>query len=149
MLVDEACTYLDRDMHAGVIGGLCELISNAIEHGNLDITSREKKAYLKAGTRCMIDTYYARFTNPILAGRRVRVEAFMSEDFCEWTISDEGDGFDWRQVFENIAHQESNSLSERGIYLCSLRFDELTYEGRGNIVRARKCAHPKIAQDGN
>lgn len=142
MLVDEAYAYLDRNVHAGVSLGLNELISNAIEHGNLNISSEDKRrALARWPGGSMLSLYASRLKNPKLRNRQVHIDVFMSEEYCEWRIQDEGDGFDWKRVFENISNQDSNGLEERGIYLCRLRFDELTYEANGNIVRARKYAH--------
>lgn len=141
MLVDEAYGYLDKELQAGIILGLGELISNAIEHGNLNITSEEKRMALAGRPSTMLNLYRSRLKNPELRDRLVHIDVSMSEEYCEWTIRDEGDGFDWMNMLQSPKDQDVNGLRERGIYLCRMRFDELTFEGKGNIVRVRKYAH--------
>ncbi len=116
--------------------GLVELLTNSIEHGNLEITFQEKQIALEKGT--LEQLYKDKQAIEEYAKRRVTIEFYHDEDFCEWIIKDEGKGFDWN-LLPNPTHSENLlSLSGRGIFITRFLFDELEYLGRGNIVRAKK-----------
>lgn len=121
----------------GIHLGLVELIYNAIEHGNLAVTFDETTEIVsREGST--FNLLKLRLQNPELAARRVSVEFDMNTEFCQWIISDQGDGFDFTRL--PVMGNENPLLLEhgRGIYLSKLQFDEFEYMGKGNIVRVRK-----------
>lgn len=117
-----------------VASGLAELLVNAIEHGNLDIGYAEKKhlrienAWESEVTRRQaLPEYRARVA-------RVRVERY--PDRLEFTVSDQGAGFDWRRYLE-LDPARAQDPNGRGIAMARmLSFAELRYLGRGNTVTA-------------
>ncbi len=120
--------------------GLLELLMNAVEHGNLEITNEEKEAALDQGLG-MAELYAERLARPELAARKVTVAFSQDEEGNrEWLISDEGKGFDWRREMERAAAPGLECLCGRGVLLARLVFDELQFLGRGNQVRVRKYA---------
>jgi CheY-like chemotaxis protein len=123
----------------GVRLGLFELLTNAVEHGNLEITYEEKTNALKS--RALTALYAERLSDPVLAARKVTVEFTLEPAMCEWVISDEGKGFDWRQALRNISNT-SALLEEhgRGILIAQHQFDHLEYLDVGSVVRVRKLA---------
>lgn len=141
-LVKQASAYLSDEAHAGVYLGLHELISNAIEHGNLAISSDEKNRAISGKFGSLLRLYRARSSNLDFKRRLIHIKVSMSSECCEWTIRDEGQGFDWKGQFQALDGQESNAHQTRGIYLCRMRFDEMEYVGNGNEVRVKKFAHP-------
>ncbi len=115
---------------------LTELITNAIEHGNLEITSAEKN---RSHSCYEFDKLIEeRMKDPKLAGRFVTVDYHQTENYVEWIISDEGQGFDWRDVLDPTDDANILKLSGRGIYFTKRDVDEIEYLGRGNIVRIKK-----------
>ncbi|MCE5230164.1 response regulator [bacterium] len=116
--------------------GLAELITNAIEHGNLGITYDMKTEALNAGDYDKI--IERRRADPAYATRNVSVRARIDGRSCEWTIADDGDGFDWASMPAEITPDLLFSSHGRGIILSRLHFDELEYLGRGNKVRVLK-----------
>ena len=129
---------LDEEAQQDVRLGLNELLINAVEHGNLGITYEEKTAAMERGSDVLTALRDARLTDAVMGKRRVSVDFGLGEHVCEWVISDEGDGFDWRAVPDPL--DEDNLLKPlgRGMFLCRFLFDEMEYEGPGNIVRVRK-----------
>jgi hypothetical protein len=120
------------------VGGLLELLINAIEHGNLEVTGDEKRALLMDGR--WHDELLARLDDPRYASRAVRVtfERRTSELFI--TIEDDGAGFDFAEVLRG-GLDENFSRHGRGIALARLMsFDDLQWEGRGNRVIGRISA---------
>ena len=80
-------------------------------------------------------------TSPLMGdpnGIKVTVDFTMDAEACEWVISDEGDGFDWRSVQNPIEDEDLFKAHGRGIFLARFQFDELEYLGNGNTVRVNK-----------
>jgi anti-sigma regulatory factor (Ser/Thr protein kinase) len=113
--------------------GIWELVSNAIEHGNLGISYDAKTELLKTGGfEAEIER---RHTLEPFASRQVRIEFDRSDADVVVTIADEGDGFDYRYYLDcDLSYDRPNG---RGLYVASrYAFDELTFIGKGNCVRA-------------
>jgi len=118
-LIRSTKKYLDESGQLDAKIGLVELLNNAIAHGNLGSETNEN-------------------TNQILVrARQVRIEYKTSETYCEWTISDEGKGFDWQSYMERL---DADPLGQegKGILCCKFHFSELLYNPAGNSVTARK-----------
>jgi signal transduction histidine kinase len=112
------------------VGGLLELLINAIEHGNLEISGPEKKALLAKGL--WFQEISRRLNDERYASRRVRVSFERNDDGAVFTIEDDGAGFDSRDVLTRPIGA-TDSLHGRGIALARMMsFDVLRFEGRGN-----------------
>lgn len=119
---------------AGAALGLSELLVNAIEHGNLGIGYREKSELRRNGNwEKEVDS---RLGDPVLGARRARVAFRRVQDRLEFTISDEGEGFDARN-FLDFAPERAFDPNGRGIAMArQCGFSGLDYRERGNIVVA-------------
>jgi CheY-like chemotaxis protein len=114
--------------------GLTELLVNAIEHGNLGITYEEKKRLRLAGG--WNDEVARRQVLPEYAARSVRVRVARRPDCFEFTVSDEGGGFDWRRYLD-FEPERAADPNGRGIAMARLlSFARLEYLGSGNSVVA-------------
>jgi DNA-binding response OmpR family regulator len=114
--------------------GLSELLVNAVEHGNLGIGYAEKSEMRRNDT--WEREVEARLRDPVLGARRARVNFRRTSDALTFTISDEGDGFDWRSFLE-FAPERAFGPNGRGIAMARLAsFASLDYRDRGNIVVA-------------
>ena len=121
----------------GIHLGLVELITNAIEHGNLAITYDETSEYVqKEGTTHTL--VKERMNDPKYGDRKVTIQFNMDQEKCEWLIEDEGDGFDWKSIPKHELSDIIMLEHGRGIYLSGLQFDKIEYLGKGNRVRAVK-----------
>lgn len=116
------------------IGGLAELLVNAVEHGNLGITYEEKSALITQGNwrkeidhRNQLDEYI---------NKKVEVIFSRKDKGCFVSIRDEGKGFDWKNyLFIDPARSADNH--GRGIAQAKAQsFDSLTYNSIGNEVVA-------------
>lgn len=113
---------------------LNELILNAMEHGNLEISYDEKKMHLTGGTYS--ELVFERKKDPRFADRRVIVDYRMNSDGLCFTITDEGPGFDWRVVIGSLSGgRPSYSPHGRGLILAQYYADNLEFNERGNEVR--------------
>ncbi|MCC5874754.1 MAG: response regulator [Candidatus Sumerlaeia bacterium] len=136
-LVDEAAPFLPQEEQLNVRLGLEELLMNAVEHGNLEISSDEKRRLLKDNGSMRI-LFEERAKSAVYSARTVRVEASLSLDVCEWTITDQGGGFDHEHLPDPTSPEGVEELSGRGIFLARFQFTEVDFLGCGNVVRARK-----------
>lgn len=119
--------------------GLIELLVNAIEHGNLCITYQEKAALRKHSAAWEAEVS-RRLALPEYAARRARVKFLRDGDTLEFTIRDEGEGFDW-QPFLDFDPSRAFDLNGRGIAMANkFSFTEMQYLGKGNVVRTRALA---------
>lgn len=115
--------------------GLSDLMVNAVEHGNLGVTYQEKSLLKWEGDweaeirrRLALPQFCERFAT-------VRVER--NADSVVFTITDQGDGFEW-QKFLSFDPDRAFDPNGRGIAMAKMMsFSALDYEGRGNIVVAR------------
>jgi DNA-binding response OmpR family regulator len=114
--------------------GLSELMVNAVEHGNLRIGYAEKSEMRR--NEVWEQEVEVRLSDPVLGARRARVVFRRMPEQLTFTISDEGEGFDWRSYLE-FAPERAFDPNGRGIAMARLAsFASLDYRDRGNIVVA-------------
>ncbi|MEY2633679.1 MAG: hypothetical protein RIR00_2333 [Pseudomonadota bacterium] len=117
-----------------VATGLSELMTNAVEHGNLGISYQEK-SLLKWENEWEAEVQrrqkLARFVE-----RYATVTVERLPDRLTYTIVDQGQGFDWRDYLDFKAERAFDP-NGRGIALARLlSFSSLEYRGAGNEVVA-------------
>lgn len=112
--------------------GLAELLVNAVEHGNLGITCTQT-ATLRREER-WLDEIERRLRLPEYRQRYAEVTVRCLPDKIEFTIRDQGIGFDPVQ-FEASVSEPSLEPNGRGIALArSISFDQVVFEGNGNCA---------------
>lgn len=112
--------------------GLSELIINGIEHGNLDIRYEEKGRLLRTGN--WQAEVQRRLALPEYENRHMTVSFERTETEARVTITDEGEGFDWRPYLE-LSPDRAFDPHGRGISMARMiSFDSIEYQGRGNVV---------------
>ena len=118
----------------GVLFGLTELMINAVEHGNLGITYREKTLLL------MENDWQAevnrRLELPQFRNRVARVRFERLADRMCFTIADEGNGFDWQRYLD-FDPSRIFDPNGRGIAMAHRSsFCNIEYQGSGSTVVA-------------
>ena len=115
-----------------VFTGVSELFLNAVEHGNLAIGYKDKGQLLeKNSLKREVDT---RLSNSMYKDRKVQVCFEKKEEDHILVISDEGDGFDWKQYLE-VAPGRATDNHGRGIAMANMMsFDKLFFNEKGNTV---------------
>lgn len=115
-----------------VVIGISDLFTNAIEHGNLNITYEEKTKLLEEGK--LLNEIDYRLSLPENKKKKVRVKFEKLANEIRLRIKDDGNGFD----YQKFLNQDVLKLFEshgRGIYLAKkMSFDQLIYHGIGNEV---------------
>ena len=127
--------------------GLMEILSNAIEHGNLDIGYQRKN-------RCLVANRWKeeienRMNSAQYGMKVVHVHLEKNISGLHVIIRDEGKGFDWTNYM--YQDQPSGNLSEpngRGIAKAFIMLDDLRYADNGNEVHCNvSLATPKHHHD--
>lgn len=110
--------------------GITELLSNAIEHGNLELGGSARNSLMRSGA--LQQEIHTRLLQPEFRDRRVDVVVARREDGILLTVTDQGPGFAWREHLD-IDPSLANLECGRGIARARhLAFDNLTYNERGN-----------------
>lgn len=118
-----------------VVLGLTELMLNAVEHGNLEITYAEKSALIAAHQ--LEAEIESRLQLPEFAARKARLNIVRSAAGVQFVIRDEGKGFDWLPFIE-MSPARAFDTHGRGIAMSKLlSFDRLEFRGCGNEVVCR------------
>lgn len=126
----------DNPEDAGI--GLLELMINAVEHGNLGITYAEKTALRQ--TWQWDQEIERRLENAPWCERTARIGVRRVGCDIEFTIADDGDGFDWQQYLQ-IDLRRAFDVHGRGIAIANkISFSRLDYQSPGNVVVARAPA---------
>ncbi len=111
---------------------LHEAISNAIIHGNLELSSDLKKQ----GDSLFAEVLAQRCTDPTLASRKVDIVVDFDGNMCRWVITDQGRGFDVERILARCLSDDPEVLlsSGRGILMMKNFLDEVRFELGGRRV---------------
>jgi serine/threonine-protein kinase RsbW len=97
--------HISEDTFANMMTCLSEAVNNAIVHGNkLD------------------------------ADKKVIVNADVEEKRTIWTITDEGDGFDYNNLADPTAPENIENLTGRGVFILKHLADQCIFNTKGNEV---------------
>jgi anti-sigma regulatory factor (Ser/Thr protein kinase) len=111
--------------------GISEILVNAIEHGNLGITSEEKLLLQKENL--WLSEIERRLQLPEHRNQYVNVEVTQSPSEMRLHVQDDGKGFNWK-AFKNV-NANNESTQGRGILMAErLVFKSLEYSEKGNAV---------------
>jgi DNA-binding response OmpR family regulator len=114
--------------------GIAELLVNAIEHGNLGISCAEKSALMREDR--LVQELARRHELPEWRERRAHISVERHAGEVTFTVTDEGEGFDYRPYLE-LDPARAFEPNGRGIALARMMsFSRLEYQGRGNVVTA-------------
>ena len=129
-LLSSVCPQPER-----VAMGLSELLINAVEHGNLGITYKEKSRLIQDNT--WEQEMEVRLADPAYASRVASVMLTRDAQEVRFVVADQGNGFDW-QPFMEFSAERAFDPHGRGISMARmLSFDSIEYQGNGNTVEAR------------
>ncbi|MBR6081101.1 MAG: cyclic nucleotide-binding domain-containing protein [Treponema sp.] len=118
----------DRD---GLQMTLMELLTNAVEHGNLDISYEEKTQWLMNGGDIM-ELLKKKSEDPKYKDRKIRISYAIHEKASAFRIEDDGDGFDWKAMLEKKSREAETH--GRGISISRQYVKKLAYNEKGNQV---------------
>jgi anti-sigma regulatory factor (Ser/Thr protein kinase) len=140
------CGAVPEPRGAHVHLALHEALTNAIIHGNLEISSELKEQ----GDTAFAEAVAGRCADPRYAGRTVEAKAAYDGRWIHWAFTDEGPGFDVGRVLRRLETDPEAMYrpSGRGVMLMRAFVDEVRWElgGRRVILGLRKGGEEKRAR---
>ncbi len=130
--------FLSQNVVSQLRLAISELLINAIEHGNLEITYQDKLSKMQN------DEYFEYLSQKINEksnkDKKVKVEFFVNSQKLIVKITDQGKGFDHKGYLNKTITQNDEMFLQhgRGISLARQIFDEIKYNERGNQVLCLK-----------
>jgi CheY-like chemotaxis protein len=131
--LEECLTRLKMAESSGMIllgVALHEALTNAIFHGNLDLSSSLKEADEKEYYRLAEE----RKTQEPYAGRRVEVNVSLTPQAATFVVRDDGDGFDPALLPDPTDPANLERVSGRGLLLIQTFMDRVEHNPRGNEI---------------
>jgi len=120
---------------------LREALMNAIEHGNLEVSSSLRESNDEDYARLI----EARSRQSPYAERRVELTAEESAGEVVYVVRDEGTGFDPATLPDPTDPENLEKASGRGLLLIHAFMDSVTYNDRGNQITMTKRSSPAAA----
>ena len=126
--------FMDSGSTLMIKMGLQEIIINAIEHGNLNITFKEKSKALNENR--YLDFIRERQIDPRYRDRMVRIDYVLNKESVQYMVTDEGEGFNFNATMRMVDNSvEQDFLTHgRGINMTRVLFDKVEYNSKGNQV---------------
>ncbi len=113
---------------------LSELFLNALEHGNCEIGFKEKSKWLEAG-KGMSELIKEKCKNQNIAKREIRFFYEINQNYSDFTIEDDGAGFDWQKYVSPNEDRVYTRMNGRGIIMAHTLASRLEYNTAGNSVK--------------
>ena len=130
----ERMDFCDATDRIRVGTALMEAITNAVEHGNLDLDSRLKEPSHDEYDQLM----ERRKRMSPYAERRVSITKRVTPPEVIYIIEDEGEGFDHRNLPDPTNPENLSKIGGRGLVLIQTFLDEVSFNDRGNIITLKK-----------
>ncbi len=118
---------------------LSELLNNALEHGNLEISFEEKTNWMMENGE-IVSLIRKKAAEERFKDRKIKIQYTLNDNYCTFTITDDGNGFDWGKYTERkdeLDEEPNTELHGRGIQLSKGVIGKLTYNEKGNEVTLR------------
>jgi CheY-like chemotaxis protein len=120
-------------MRVGI--ALHEALLNAIQHGNLEVSSDLRQHDEERRFRDLVET---RRRQPPYRDRRVRVSATLSPREAVYVVADEGPGFDPKTLPDPTDPANLERIGGRGLTLIRTFMDQVDFNERGNRITMKK-----------
>ncbi len=124
--------YLNHENRDRLHVALFEMLMNAVEHGNCNISYDEKTRWLNSGNDAL-DLIREKLKDPVISRRKVYFSYRIGTDMSSFSIRDDGPGFDWRSTFAD-AEGVNLEMHGHGIKMTRYYVRNLRYNDCGNEV---------------
>lgn len=115
-----------------VVLGISEILVNAIEHGNLNISYEEKSELnLKSQWKQEVEK---RLDSPEYKDKSVTIEFKKTKDEIILSVQDQGEGFDYKRYMDFDPSRSTHNHGRGIAFANNISFDRLEYIGNGNHV---------------
>ena len=126
--------------HRALLSGVCqeaqasrvmlalhEGLTNAVVHGNLELSSELKER----DDNSFAEALAARSADPFFSSRKVEIDVEYDGTCCQWVFTDQGKGFDVDRILGRQESDEPLLASGRGILMMRAFMDDMRYESGG------------------
>lgn len=120
----------DSDILGKVKIALSEMLTNAVEHGSLEMTDLKKSDVFESEE--YREVFQARKNSDKYGERLIRIECLYDKTQLEISVEDDGEGFDMNSIPDPIYEKNLTASSGRGIFLAKMNVEKLTYNRKGN-----------------
>lgn len=134
-ITSNLAAHSDEDTAYAIKAGVKEILTNAIEHGNLAISYEEKNRATSDGS--LYRLIKERQAQSPYKDRTVTVYYSLHPDRVVYVIRDQGAGFDHRAMMQR-EEVEATRFHGRGILMARGVFDVIRYNPAGNQVTLSK-----------
>jgi CheY-like chemotaxis protein len=114
---------------------LVEALSNAMFHGSLEISSDVKNS---GGIKSFNEEIEKRKSDSQYENRKIIIKYELTRDFVEYSIEDDGPGFNYRALPDPRDPENFFKSSGRGLLIIRIHMDEVDWNENGNVIRLRK-----------
>lgn len=125
--------YIDMQAKYGLKFSLVEMLMNAVEHGNCNISYQEKSEWLEEGNDILL-LIEEKCKDPEVAKKKVTLKYDIGDHETHFTIHDEGTGFDVSSLPDPEDVLAVMELHGRGIFMTRNYVKNLAYNDIGNEV---------------
>jgi hypothetical protein len=125
--------YINPDKRDHLHGALFEMLMNAVEHGNCNISYAEKTDWLN-NHGDILTLIREKCKDPDIRRKRVHFSYRITSERSHFTIRDEGVGFDWKGRVQTANDQVNLSMHGHGIQMTRYYVENLCYNDPGNEV---------------
>ncbi|MGM0673690.1 MAG: cyclic nucleotide-binding domain-containing protein [Spirochaetota bacterium] len=125
--------YIDLDTKERLHVALFEMLMNAVEHGNCEISYEEKTEWLQNGGD-IITLIREKTKDPEVRRKRVHFTYRITPERSKFRIRDEGRGFDWRARVSPQDDGPNLTMHGHGISMTKHYVENLRYNEKGNEV---------------
>jgi anti-sigma regulatory factor (Ser/Thr protein kinase) len=136
VLTKEFIYFLDFNTLERVRVGLAEMLTNAIEHGNLAISGEQKLEATENGT--YYDLVDERLNDERYKDKKVTFCYYIDAEQVKISIEDKGKGFKIDEIPDPTDPEGLFKLHGRGILITRMYFDSVSYNSVGNRVELVK-----------
>jgi anti-sigma regulatory factor (Ser/Thr protein kinase) len=140
------CGACEEAQAGRIMLALHEALTNSLVHGNLEVSSKLKDQDNDAFARMLAE----RSVDPVYSNRSVRISVEFNGERCQWTLTDEGPGFNYEAILNKPepTAEELWMASGRGIQMMRALLDEVRYEagGRRVILALNQVSRPEKRQ---
>jgi CheY-like chemotaxis protein len=135
----EGMTLCDPTGHLQIGVALQEAMSNALFHGNLEVSSDLRQ---EDGREFDLLVAQRRHQEPYRS-RRIRVQVQLDRDVARFVIGDDGPGFDTSRFHQPVQPEDITRIGGRGLLLIRTFMDHVSFNAIGNQISMVKYrSHP-------
>jgi DNA-binding NarL/FixJ family response regulator/anti-sigma regulatory factor (Ser/Thr protein kinase) len=137
----EAMNLCDPTGQLQVGIALQEALTNALFHGNLEVSSELRQNDEREFDRLVEQ----RQREEPYRSRRIRVQVQLDREVARFVISDDGPGFDTRLLHKPVQPEDVTQIGGRGLLLIRTFMDQVNFNSSGNQISMIKYRTPFTA----